>query len=73
VLVNTAFPKESSRVERAIAAGAAMILYKPTSLKVFEEVARRYLSPDYMLTASLTGAKSVTSPIPNFRPFPQSI
>jgi two-component system cell cycle response regulator DivK len=72
VIVNTAFPKESSRVERAIAAGAALILYKPTSLKVFEEVARRYLSPDYMLTASLTGANPVASPIPSFRQFPQS-
>jgi CheY-like chemotaxis protein len=56
VIVNTAFHRESLRVERAIAAGAAMILYKPTSLKVFEEVARRFLSPDYALAASSTGA-----------------
>jgi two-component system cell cycle response regulator DivK len=56
VIVNTGFHRESLLVERAIAAGAAMILHKPTPLKVFQEVARRFLSPDYMLTASLTGA-----------------
>ena len=48
VIVNTAFHRESSLVGRAIAAGAAEILYKPTPLKVFEEVARRYLSSDHM-------------------------
>jgi len=56
VIVNTGFHRESLLVERAIAAGAAMILHKPTPLKVFQEVARRFLSPDYVLTASLTGA-----------------
>jgi CheY-like chemotaxis protein len=54
VIVNTAFHRESSLVGRAIAAGAAQILYKPTALKVFEEVARRYLSSDYTLNASDT-------------------
>jgi two-component system, cell cycle response regulator DivK len=51
VIVNTAFHRESSLVGRAIAAGAAEILYKPTPLKVFEEVARRYLSSDHMLNS----------------------
>jgi CheY-like chemotaxis protein len=49
VIVNTAFHKGAVPVERALAAGAAEILYKPTPLKVFEEVARRYLSSDHML------------------------
>src|SRR4029434_2871275 len=49
VIVNTAFHRESSLGGRAIASGAAEILYKPTPLKVFEEVACRYLSSDYML------------------------
>jgi CheY-like chemotaxis protein len=56
VIVNTGFHRGSILVERAIAAGAAIILHKPTPLKVFQEMARRYLSPDYMLTASLTSA-----------------
>ena len=56
VIVNTGFHRGSLLVERAIAAGAAMILHKPTPLKVFQEVARRYLSPDYMTTASLPSA-----------------
>ena len=51
VIVNTAFHRESSLVKCAIVAGAAEILYKPTPLKVFEEVARRYLSSDYMLNS----------------------
>jgi two-component system cell cycle response regulator DivK len=48
VIINTAFHKGAALVERAIAAGAAEILYKPTPLKVFEEAARRYLSSDHM-------------------------
>jgi len=51
VIVNTAFQRESSLVGRAIAAGAAQILYKPTPLKVFEEVVCRYLSSDSMLNS----------------------
>ena len=56
VIVNTAFHRQSTLVERAIVAGAAMILHKPTPLKVFEEVVRRYLSPEYMINASCTTA-----------------
>jgi CheY-like chemotaxis protein len=47
VIVNTAFPKGAPPVERAIAVGAAEILYKPTSLKTLQEVVRRY--SDYTL------------------------
>lgn len=54
VIVNTAFQRESSLVGRAIAAGAAKILHKPTPLKVFEEVVRQYLSQDCVLNASDT-------------------
>lgn len=46
VIVNTAFHRGSVQVERAIAAGAAQVLHKPTPLKVFQEVAHRYLSED---------------------------
>mgnify|MGYP003575134246 FL=1 len=56
VVVNTAFHRESSRVPRAMAPGAAEILYKPTSLKVFEDVARRYLSSAASVTASFATA-----------------
>jgi CheY-like chemotaxis protein len=48
IIVNTAFHRGSVQVERAIAAGAAQVLHKPTSLKVFQEVAHRYLSEDCM-------------------------
>jgi CheY-like chemotaxis protein len=51
VIVNTGFHRDSLLVARAIAAGAAIILHKPTSLKVFQDMARQYLSPDYMVTA----------------------
>ena len=56
VIVNTAFHRDSSLVKRAIAAGAVKILHKPTPLKVFEEVVRQYLTPDYVLTASEASA-----------------
>ena len=46
VVVNTAFPRGSVQVERAIAAGASEILHKPTPLKTFQELAHRYLSLD---------------------------
>jgi CheY-like chemotaxis protein len=46
VIVNTALDRQSSLVARALAAGAAQILYKPTPLKIFQEVAQRYLSPN---------------------------
>jgi len=52
VIVNTAFPKGAPLVERAMAAGAAEILYKPTNLKNLEEVVRRYLSSEYILNSS---------------------
>ena len=45
VIVTTALDRESLPVQRAIAAGAAKILYKPTPLKTFEKEVRRYLSP----------------------------
>jgi len=51
VIVNTAFNKEAALVERAIAVGAAEILYKPTNLKVLLEVVHRYLSSDHMLNS----------------------
>ena len=47
VVVNTAFSQGSVQVERAIAAGASEILHKPTPLKAFQEIARRYLSLNY--------------------------
>ena len=56
VIVNTGFHRGSVLVQRAIAAGAAVILHKPTPLKVFQQVARQYLSPDHVLSASMTGA-----------------
>ena len=46
VIVTTALDPESLPVKRAIAAGAATILYKPTPLKIFQKEVRRYLSPD---------------------------
>ena len=51
VIVNTAFNKEAALVERAIAVGAAEILYKPTNLKVLLEVVHRNLSSDHMLNS----------------------
>jgi CheY-like chemotaxis protein len=51
VIVNTAFPKGAPLVKRAIAVGAAEILYKPTNLKALEEVVRRCLSSDHMLNS----------------------
>jgi CheY-like chemotaxis protein len=46
VIVSTAFRK-GELVERAIAAGAAEIMHKPVSLKDLQDVAQRYLFPDY--------------------------
>lgn len=43
IVVNTAYHK-GIFVERAIAAGAVEILYKPTELKVFLDTIRRHLS-----------------------------
>ena len=45
VIVNTAFNKQADSVERAIAAGAAEIMHKPTEMKVILQMVRRYLSP----------------------------
>jgi CheY-like chemotaxis protein len=42
VVVNTAFHAGASEVNRAIAAGAAEILYKPTDFKTLLETVRRY-------------------------------
>jgi two-component system cell cycle response regulator DivK len=54
VIVNTAFPQRASLVDRAIAAGAAEILHKPTNLTALQEVVRRYLSSEYTLNSSDT-------------------
>jgi len=51
VIVNTAFPKGAPPVERALAVGAAEILYKPTDLKALLEVVHRYLSSDHTLNS----------------------
>ena len=45
VIVTTALDPESLPVQRAIAAGAAKILYQPTPWKIFEKEVRRCLSP----------------------------
>ena|SRR5919109_676212 len=44
VVVNTAFHAGSSNVNRAIAAGAAEILHKPTNFQTLLETVRRYSS-----------------------------
>jgi len=44
VIVNTAFHAGSSNVNRAIAAGAAEILHKPTDFQTLLETVRRYSS-----------------------------
>ena len=44
VVVNTAFDRRSMPVKRAMAAGAAKILFKPTPLKTFEQVAHQVLA-----------------------------
>ena len=46
VIVNTAFHNGSAFVERAIAVGAAEIMYKPMSFKGLQEVVQRYLPSD---------------------------
>ena len=46
VIVSTAFHK-GELAERAFAAGAAEIMHKPVSLKDLQDVAQRYLFPDY--------------------------
>ena len=51
VIINSAFNKEAAIVERAIAVGAAEILYKPTNFKTLLEVLHRYLSSDHMLNS----------------------
>jgi CheY-like chemotaxis protein len=43
VIVNTAFPNGSALVKRAVAAGAAEILYKPNNFSAFRETVKRYL------------------------------
>jgi response regulator of citrate/malate metabolism len=44
VIVNTAFNKGASIVARAIAAGAAEILHKPTTFKTLQDTLCRYLT-----------------------------
>jgi CheY-like chemotaxis protein len=53
VIVTTALDPESLPVKRAIAAGAATILYKPTPMTMFEKEVRRYLSQDSNTTESI--------------------
>lgn len=53
IIVNTGVHRGSLLVDRAITAGAAKILHKPTSLKVFDEVVRRYLQSGSMFKESL--------------------
>jgi CheY-like chemotaxis protein len=55
VIVNTAFPKGAPPVERALAVGAAEILYKPTNLKALLEVVHRY--SDYTLNPTNSNAE----------------
>ena len=43
VIVNTAYPNGSPFVERAIAAGAAEIWYKPNNFPAIRETVKRYL------------------------------
>ena len=46
VIVNTAYPNDSLFVERALAAGAAEIWYKPNNLPAIQETVKRYLSSE---------------------------
>ena len=46
VIVNTAYPNGSPLVERAIAAGAAEILYKPNNFSALRDTVQRYLSSE---------------------------
>ena len=46
VIVTTAFPRQSSLVQRAIAAGAAEIVYKPVNSTALAEMVQRYSSRD---------------------------
>jgi CheY-like chemotaxis protein len=46
VIVTTAFPRQSSQVQRAIAAGAAEIVYKPVNSTALAEMVQRYSSRD---------------------------
>jgi hypothetical protein len=45
MIVTTALEPESLLVKRAIAAGAATILYKPIPMTIFDKEMRRYVSP----------------------------
>src|SRR5687768_15281716 len=44
VIVTTSYDRDDTIVRSAKAAGAAMVLYKPTPMKVFEEEVRRFLN-----------------------------
>jgi CheY-like chemotaxis protein len=46
VIVNTAFNKDSPAVQRAIAAGAAEILFKPVNFTALRNLVHQYLSRD---------------------------
>jgi CheY-like chemotaxis protein len=46
VIVNTAFDRNSAVVRRAIAAGAAEVLYKPINFTALRDLVHQYLSRD---------------------------
>lgn len=60
VIVNTAFHRGSIQVERALAAGAAQVLHKPTPLKVFQQVAAQYLSDDSVVAEATANQRALS-------------
>lgn len=66
IVVNTAYHK-GAFVERAIAAGAAEILYKPTELKVFLETIRKHLCAGH----AQAGVQHAALPAHERPPLPQ--
>jgi len=62
VIVNTAFHPGSVQVERALAAGAVHILHKPTPLRVFQQMAQRYLSSDSQASTPADGPLLSSAP-----------
>jgi len=66
IIVNTAYHK-GVFVERAVAAGAVEILYKPTELRVFLDTIRRHLSS----SANQPKTQETTLPSRDNSPSPQ--
>lgn len=54
VIINTAFP-DGSLTNRALAAGAAEIMYKPFDLVVLRDVLRKYLTPECIAVETAVG------------------